>query len=170
MDGKSLFEIDKRLESVFIIPETGEGIDEETGEILDKEYIDSLEMAFDEKVKNILLWIKQLDSEVEMAKKQEAMVKAWKKSKENRRDSLKKYVAGVLNGRKWEADDMSCKAGWRITKDSVTVDDVKAIPIEYFKTPQYESNLNKTAIKEALKAGTVIAGVHLEDKNNIQIK
>lgn len=65
---KSLWEIDQTLQRAFIIPETGEGVDVETGEIFDKEYVDGLNMAFDTKIKNILWWIKKLDGDIEMLK------------------------------------------------------------------------------------------------------
>lgn len=98
------------------------------------------------------------------------MVSDWQKRTENRRESLSKYVAAVLNGREWIADDMSCRIGWRMSREVVTVDSIKDVPLAYFKTAQTESNLNKTLVKEAIKAGANIPGVHLQDNNNIQIK
>lgn len=165
-----LWEVQLQLDKLFIIPETGEGVDEETGEVFDEEYINALKLTKDEKLKNIGWVYKENDADIEAVTKEIRRLTAIKKTLTNRQDSLKKYVSSVLNGKKWEADDFSCKIGYRMSRDVVTVDDINLVPIEYFKTAQTESNLNKTAVKEAIKEGKEVAGIHLQDNNNIQIK
>lgn len=166
----TLWETQLQLDKLFIIPETGEGVDEETGEIFDISYVNDLKLTKDQKLRDITLLYKGIGTDVDAVTKEIKRLTAIKKTLTNRQESLKGYVSSVLQGEKWEAEDFSCKIGYRMSRDVVTVDDISSVPIEYFKTPQTESNLNKTAIKEALKDGKEIAGVHLQDNNNIQIK
>lgn len=58
------------------------------------------------------------------------------------------------------------KIGFR-KSTSVMVDDEAAIPNEYIKV---STSVDKKALGDALKAGLVISGAHLETKQNISIR
>lgn len=52
--------------------------------------------------------------------------------------------------------------------ESVVVDDLLKIDDTYLRYKEPEPD--KTAIKKAIKAGIVLEGVHIEEKNNVNIK
>ncbi len=53
--------------------------------------------------------------------------------------------------------------------EQTVIDNADAVPEEYM-TVKTTYTPNKTAIKEAIKAGKEVPGAHLEQKKNIQIK
>ena len=75
-------------------------LDPETGEIVDTEAyaaIDSLQCDLNEKIENILLWIKNLQSDAEALKKEKMAFADRQSRAEAKAESLKEYVSGVLN-------------------------------------------------------------------------
>lgn len=162
----NLFEINNEIQKCIVIDETV--IDGETGEVLDADYLDQLEMAKDKKVENIAKWIKNLESDIEQLKKQKEIFDTRKRQAENRRDSLKNYLAAVLDGEKWDrAEDKAVTISWR-RSEAVNVTDPGQIP-EAFLIAQ-PPKIDKTGLKVNLKNGVEIPGAELETKNNIQIK
>ena len=161
----NLFEINEAIKKCMIIDETV--IDAETGEILDADYLNGLEMAKDEKVENIAKWIKNLDSDIEQLKKQKELFDLRKKRAEAKRDSLKGYLSAFLNGEKWNAKDQSVTVSFRKSESVDVIDAMKVPPI--YLVPQ-EPKIDKTAIKKAIKDGLEVDGAKLVVNNNIQIK
>lgn len=147
-----------------------ECVDTETGEVLDIEKVEALNLEIDQKIENLCKWIKNLEADAEAYKQYKMAFADKQKAAENKAKSIKSYIQMYLDGKKWEASDKSVRVAYRTTKDKVTIDDITAIPAEWFKTPQTESNLNKTALKEAILEGHKIDGVHLEDSISMQIK
>lgn len=143
-------------------------IDMETGEIVNEELLNELEMEKSKKLLNIGRWIKNLESDTEQLKAQEQAFKERRAAAERKIDSLKKYLAAYLNGQKWESDDCSVAITFR-KSESVNVLDESIIPTEYIKT-KTETTVDKAGIKKALKEGKVIEGAELVANNNIQIK
>lgn len=164
-----LWKIPEEIETIkeFLVdPETGECLTED--EV--KERIEALEIEQDKKLK----WLAQLaqneaaDAETYKAYKQSFEKK--QRAAEKRVESIKKYIGFVLGGEKWEADDKSVKVQFRRNKDVLKVDDLAAVPVDFFKTHRTESNLNKTAIKEAIAEGVAVSGCHLEETLSTIIK
>ena len=149
-------------------------VDLETGECLSddevKKQVEELQMEFDKKVTYICKLIQNESDSAEMYKAHKDAFDKKQKASEKRVKSLKNYLAYCLKGEKWESEDKSVKVQFRTNKDTLKVDTLADIPEEYFKTPHYESNLNKTAIKEALAGGKKVAGVHLEDTISTIVK
>ncbi|MBR5584055.1 MAG: siphovirus Gp157 family protein [Lachnospiraceae bacterium] len=152
----SLYEINAAIENC---------VDMETGEILDIEMLESLQMAFDEKVENIALWIKNLNSEAEAIKKEKDSLSARQKACENKADDLKKYLSSFLNGQRFKTPRVSIS--YR-KSESVDVSDISKLDPEFFKVVQPEAD--KTKIKNAIKSGMLLQGVALVEKQNIQIR
>ncbi len=141
-------------------------IDTETGEVIDEGMLNALEMERNEKIKNIGRWIKQLNAEAEMLKKQEDSFAKRRKATENKAISPKNYLSSYLGGNKWNADDMSVSISFRSSK-SVCIADENLIPKKYKKI---EYKVDKTAIKQAIESGLKVKGASIALNNNIQIK
>lgn len=141
-----------------------ECVDEETGEIIDEAKLQKLQMAEDEKIKNIALWIKNLKSEAEALKQEKLTFEKRQKVAENKAESLSKYLATYLDGRKIKDTDF--EIGWR-KSEQIVIDDESLVPEEYLKI---STSVDKTKLKAALKNGEVVFGAEIVTKNNMQIK
>lgn len=138
-------------------------IDEETGEILNADALDSLELERDTKIENIALWIKNLKAEAEAVKKQKEAFYSREKALTNKADRLKEYLANNLMGEKFKTDRVVLS--WRKSQ-AVEVDD--NFSDERFI--KYEPKISKSEIKDALKSGEIIEGARLVENNSLQIK
>ena len=152
----SLYEIDAQIM---------ECVDFETGEIIDEERLQSLQLEFDQKVEGIALWIKNLVAEAKMIKEEKDNLAARQKVCENKAESLKKYLGQALGGEKFKTSKVSIS--YR-KSESVEVNDISLLDDDYLKFKEPE--VDKTKIKNAIKSGIELAGVSLVEKNNIQIK
>lgn len=161
----NLFEIDYNIQKCLVMD--GTVVDGDTGEILDVDYLDNLEMEKNSKIENIAKWIKNLDSDIEALKKQKEIFDERKNIAEKKRDSLKNYLSAFLDGEKWDANDKSVSVSFR-KSDTVEVLDIDKIPCEYLVLT--EPKVDKTSLKKELRKGTMIDGARLVIKNNIQIK
>lgn len=160
----NLYEINAALMQAY-----DDAVDQETGEIIENEAykaIDGLQMALEEKTENVLLWIKNLQADAEALKKEKQAFADRQSRVENKIESLKKYVGGVLEGQKFQTARVS--ASWR-KSDAVEYDgDVFALPEDYIKYS--EPTVDKVALKKALKNGEKIKGARLITRQNLQIK
>ena len=140
-------------------------IDEETGEILNCDALDQLELERDTKMENICLWIKNLKADAEAYKNEAAVFQDKRKKAVKKAESLERYVQTALNGSKFKTDKVTVT--YR-KSDSVECEDITIVDKEYlrFKEPE----LDKTKVKAALKQGVEIAGCSLVTKQNMQIK
>lgn len=152
----NLFEIEKEILSC---------IDMETGEIIDIEKLDQLQMDRDKKIENIALWIKNLLSDAEALKAQKQTFADRQKAAENKAESLKKYLSAYLDGQKFSTDKVS--VSFRKTS-SVNITDFSKVPEEFLKYA--EPTVDKTAVKNAIKAGEKVAGAEIVEYNSISIK
>ena len=88
----NLFEIENEIMNCW---------DQETGEILDSDRLDQLEMERDTKIENIALYIKNLTADAEALKAEKQSFAERQKAAENKVESLKKYLATYLAGQKF---------------------------------------------------------------------
>lgn len=153
-----LYEIKAELESCW---------DSDTGEILDIEKLEQMEMAYYEKAENIAKYIKNLNADIEALKKEKQEFAKRQSVKEHKVDSLKKYLSGVLNGEKFETTDV--KISYR-KSEALEIDNLE----DLYKTASdyidYKPEIKKSELKKAIKDGVEISGAHIETKNNIQIR
>ena len=80
----NLFEIENEIMNCW---------DQETGEILDSDRLDQLEMERDTKIENIALYIKNLTADAEALKAEKQSFAERQKAAENKVESLKKYLS-----------------------------------------------------------------------------
>lgn len=152
----NLYEIDAQIMAC---------VDFETGEIIDEEKLQALQLEFNQKVEGIALWIKNLLAEAKMIKEEKDNLAERQKSCENKAASLKKYLSSALDGEKFKTAKVS--VSYR-KSESVEIEDISLLDDDYLKFKEPEAD--KTKIKAALKNGVSLEGVTLVEKNNIQIK
>lgn len=138
--------------------------DEETGEVLDVQKFDAMQMALEDKLEGIGCYIKNLEAEAAALKTEEQAFAARRKRAENKAASLKNYLAGYLQGCPFET--LRVKVSFR-KSESLEVAEGAVVPEEFLK---YTVAVDKTELKKAVKSGLVLDGVQLVQKNNIQIK
>lgn len=140
-------------------------VDVETGEIFDVDKFEELSMTRDTKVENICLWIKNLEAEAEALKAEKDAFAQRQKVAENKMESLKRYIAGYLEGTPFESTKV--KVSFR-KSESLEISEDANIPDEYlkFKAP----DVDKVGLKKAVKEGLQIEGVAIVENQNIQIK
>ena len=159
-----LFEIDERLAACVKISDD-QAVDAETGEVIDIEAVEALEMEREQKIENIGMWIKDLTAQSEALKSEKNKLAEREKSAKNKAERLKEFLTAYLDGKKFETARVAIKFR---SVQSVSVPDVTALPEKYWRIKPPEAD--KTAIKNALKAGEVIEGAELVKKQSISVK
>ena len=142
-------------------------VDPETGEITDFDALDALSMARDEKIENVALWTKNLNAEAKAIREEEKALAERRGAAEAKADSLQRYLDRMLDGNKFSTPKVAIS--YRKSKAVEIADEEAFIKAGAYLVPQ-DPKIDKKAISEALKNGTVIAGAELVERNNIQIK
>ena len=144
-----------------------ECIDQETGDIIDIERLESLEMARNEKISNIACWIKELKAEAEAIKAEKQNLEKRQKAAENKAEQLKNYLKMALNGEKYK--DARVSISYRKSESVEIAEDINidSLPDEFVKVTKLPV---LTAIKDAIKSGQDIEGCKIIEKESIQIR
>ena len=161
----SLYEINSR------IAEFEPEVDELTGELLNGDLLDRLNMEREDKIENIALYIKNLQAEAQAIKAERDNLDERMKAKERKADSLKKYLAYALNGEKFES--AKCKVSYRKSQQVVLAgefDDWAKDNAPELLTVKTTYTPSKTAIKEALLDGKKVQYATLIENNNLILK
>ena len=140
-------------------------IDSETGEVIDPEQLNNLQIAKDEKLENLALWYKDLIAEANALKEEKEAFATREKAAKNKAESIKNYLSYALNGENFKTT--KCALSFRKSEKTV-IDDIYSIPENFLKYSEPTADL--TEIKKAIKNGEEIKGAHLEETQNIQIK
>ena len=140
-------------------------IDEETGEILNANDLDNLELEKNEKIEQLCLWIKNLKSDAAAYKAEKDSFAKKQKAAENKAESIKNYIAYILAGEKFKTDRVT--VSYR-KSEQVECLDMSLVDDDYLRFEEPE--LNKTKIKKALKEGIKVGGCMLVEKQNMQIR
>lgn len=151
-----LYEIDEQILNC---------IDEETGEIIDADMLNALQIERDAKIEGVALWIKDLKAEAEALKAEKQAFEKRQKTCENRAESLKQWLAVALNGERFKTT--KCDVSFRAAK-SVNVTDVFALESRFLKFSN--PTVDKTAIKKAIEAGEQVSGAELIERKSVTIK
>lgn len=147
-----------------------ECVDLETGEIIDIEQLDMLQMERDAKIENVACWIKDLNAEAEAIKAEKQALAERQKVAENKAESLKKWLAYALQGEKFKTS--KCAISFRKSEAvEVTDEGLNNLMKEHDELLTYkEPTPNKTAIKQAIKDGLNVEGVQLVQNVSTVIK
>ena len=145
-------------------------IDLETGEVIDTERLDALNMERDAKIENVACWIKDLRAEAEAIKAEKLALAERQKIAENKVESLKKWVAYALGGQKFST--AKCSVSFRNTESvEVTEEGLENLMNDHDELLTYKApEPNKKAIKDAIKDGLSVAGVQLVQNVSTIIK
>ena len=158
-----LYEIDQKIMEL---------VDKETGELLDYEAFEQLQMERDGKIENMACWYKELDALAEAIRTEELTLAERRRVIENKADRLKNYLGRILNGEKFQS--AKCAIGFR-KSTSVSVDDYDAVLAWAVENDVHclrhkEPELDKAEISKRLKAGDAIPGVSLAEKTSVSVK
>lgn len=140
-------------------------IDQETGEIIDGEKLDALQIEREEKLESVALWIKDLKAEAEALKAEKQAFAERQKAAESKAESLKKWLADALAGEKFKTTKVA--VSFRKTQ-SVQVSDIWELDEKFVKYA--EPTADKAAIKAAIKAGEEVNGATLIESVSLSVK
>lgn len=140
-------------------------IDTDTGEILDSDKLNALQIEREKKLENVALWIKNLTSDAEALKAEKQAFADRQKAAENKAESLKKWLTEALAGEKFKTTRVA--VSFRKSK-SVQVEDIWKLDDSFVKYA--EPTADKAAIKKAIEAGQEVAGASLVENVSCSIK
>lgn len=162
---RALYEIDQEILDC---------VDLETGEILDTERLDALQMERSRKLEGVALWVKDLRAEADAVKAEADKLTARKKALDSKIDGLKAWLLEALNGEKLKT--ARCNV-YQTHSQRVAVPDEGEL-VGFLQTLEqpgrflrfHEPELRKDEIKKALKDGYIIPGASLEETESVVIK
>lgn len=160
----TIFEIDQRILEL---------VDPETGELLDFDAFDELKMERDQKIEGMALWAKELAATASAIKTEIDTLTERKRSAERRCESLKRYLAEILQGEKFTTS--RCAVSFR-KSTSVQVDDSEKL-VRWLEQNGYddcvkykEPEVSKAEVGKLLKSGMPVPFAHLESKQSVGVK
>ena len=163
----NLYELNQNFNNLIEVLENTE--DENIKELI-KKSMDQLTLETNEKIENIIKYIKNLEAtatalETEVKRLNDRKVKTLKKV-----DHLKNYLkdfTNTLDSKKYNTGIFNISIRKNVA--SVVIDNEFLVPDEFCKT-EVIRKVDKVALKEKLKAGEVIEGVKLQQTESIIIK
>ena len=151
-----------------------EAVDQETGEILDVEKLNALQMEREAKLEGVALWVKDMKAEAEAVKAEADKLTARRKALENRMESVKAWLLQALNGEKLKTPRCNVyqthSQRLKVVNETALVSFIQTLndPGQFLRFPEPE--LRKDEIKKALKEDYEIPGASLEETESIVIK
>lgn len=162
----TLYEIDRAIQEAL-----NSLVDEETGEVSEEglQALEQLQVGLDQKLDNIGCLCKNLQAEAEALKAEEAVLKKRRESKEKKVDRLKEYMLSVMQNQGMVKHESVRVVASLRRSVAVCVEQESDIPAQYIKE-KVERSIDKVGIKQALKAGEIVPGAHLEERESLQLK
>lgn len=159
----TLYEIDREIEAC---------VDDETGEIIDAERLEKLELDRNTKIENIGLWYKNLISDAQALNNEIDVLQERKKKAESKAEQLKMFLDSVLTGEKFETGkvQMFYRKSRSVNLDDDFIEWAKVTDgmneLLRFKAPEP----NKAAIKAAILDGRDIKHAEIVENNNLTVR
>lgn len=153
----NLYEIDRAIL---------ECVDFETGEVIDPDRLDTLHMERNQKIENVALWIKNLESDAKAYAYEKIAFQQRERASLAKAEKLRAWLAEALRGEKFSTP--KCAVSFRkstrleIAEGADIPDDLMIITTE--------AKPDANAIKVLLKNGNEISGCRLVEYQNTQIK
>lgn len=152
-----------------IAEEIMNAFDAETGEILDEQKLNELAMAHEQKIENIALFIKNLESDAEQIKAERSALELREKRARSKAESLRRYLGDYLAGQKFSTPRVEIGFRKSVTVEADVAELAKSdLGSDFLKYAK--PTADKVAIKKALQSGIALPGCQLVMKNNMQIK
>ena len=148
-------------------------VDPETGEILNLEAFEALQMEREQKIEQMALWYKNLIAEAAAIKAEEANLAARRADIEARAEKLKGHLHDALGGEEFSTPRVACSFR---SSQRVEIKDEKEFVRAMQEGQHWEylsfapPKANRPAITKAIKAGQTVEGAELIRHNNITIK
>lgn len=149
-------------------------VDTETGEILDIDTLNALQMERDKKIEGVALYIKQLNAEAALIRAEELALAERRKKKEKLSAGYAKWLETVLGGQAFETPKVAL--AWRVSERAEITGDLLDVA-GYLENNGFEScvkygelSIDKNEIKKFLKQGVEIPGAVLNTYQNLQLK
>lgn len=149
-------------------------VDMESGEILDTDRLDALQMEREAKLEGVALWVKDLKAEADAVKAEADKLTARKKALDNKIESIKAWLLQALDGGKLKTP--RCNV-YQTHSQKVVIDDEKALVDMFMASPFGEKflrmkdpEIDKTALKDSMKQGYEYEFAHLEETESVVIK
>ena len=159
-----LYEIDQAIEAL---------VDPETGEVLDFDAFEKLQMDRDQKIENMALKLKNLTAETKMVKEEEDKLSKRRKALERDSERLKGYLTQLLGGEKFKT--ARCSVSYRGSKSLQVVDNTSVIDwlienghhdLVTFTAPSFSKN----DVKAMIQAGVVVPGVVITENTSLTVR
>lgn len=144
-------------------------VDEESGEVLGLEELETLNAQLEDKLENVACYIKELERLAGDIKAEEAALAARRQSIESKALRLKKYLmqnmeAAGKNG----LETAKCKISFR-GSSRVEIVQPDKLPAEFWAVSE-NKRPDRAAIKKLLAAGSSVPGAMIVEVRNINIK
>lgn len=160
----SLYHIDQALENL---------VDHETGEVLDFDAFEELQMARDAKIEGIVCWTKNLAAEAKAIWEEEKELAERRRALEAKRDKLLGYVDRALDGAPFQT--ARCSVTYR-KSTAVEITSMEAL-VKWCMDNGYGGKVtyaaptvSKTDIAPLLKSGMAVIGAELCERSNMGVK
>lgn len=158
-----LYEINKEMTQLI------ESADPTTGEV-DAVAFEALALAKGEKQKNIVLFVNHLDSDNEAIEKEIERLKVMRARSENAKKWLLNYLKESMEfDGVTELDFVTFKAKIKKNPPRLDVGESVNIPEKFWKV-KTTKELDKDAIKEAIKSGEEVKGCSIAQGTRLEIK
>lgn len=161
----TLYEIDEEIQELL------SEVDPETGELItDYAALDALLMEREAKIENIVLFIKNLSSDVRELKAEEAALAERRKKAEKKAERLREYVSHALGGERFQTP--RCCVSFRKSTALELGEGFTEWAKEHADTllRNKEPEPDKAAIKAALAEGALIPDAKLVQNTTMTIK
>lgn len=165
-----LYEISEEIQRILL-----ESVDPETGAIAPEAWdaLDALQMEREAKLEAIACAYKNLRSDAEELKAEEASLNERRKRKERRAESLKRFLERQLNGEKLETPRVLV-AFRRVSAVNVNNQLLARTFLEnggYGNCLRYkEPEIDKNAVKRLLNVGVEVPGVNVLESLSMSVK
>lgn len=158
-----LYEIDQQIESL---------VDSETGELLDYEMFEQLQMERTSKIEGMALWYKNVVAEAKAIKEEADVLTKRGRSLEKQAERLKAYIGLILDGEKFSTP--RCAVSFRKSA-SLEVTDPDSLIAWAEKNGHTDCvrhkppEVAKQAVAELLKSGVEVPCARMNYKKNVRI-
>ena len=163
----NLYELNQNFNNLIEVLENTE--DENLKELI-KNSMDQLALETNEKIENIIKYIKNLEAEAEALEKESKRLNDRKIKTLKKVDNLKGYLkdfTSSLESKKYNTGIFNISI--RKNAAAIIIENDFLVPDEFCKA-EIIRKVDKVALKEKLKAGEVIEGVKLQQTESIIIK
>jgi len=148
-------------------------INQETGEILDIDKLELLQIDREKKIEHCGLWYLEMIADEKKINNEIKRLSERKETLNKQSKRLKGYIAFALGGRALETPILSAK--WRKSSAVEILDEKQFIEQMQYRSRDdlinyLEPKPNKTAIKQAIKDGETFCLADIVEHNNLVIK